>query len=72
MAGIRKTGQINSLKNLNETLHLGLTSKEINDMSQNQLMKKIFEIKKKYKLTIPKHSILKRKENHEWLGGLSY
>lgn len=63
MAGIRKAGQINSLKNLNETLHLGLDPKAIEEMSQGQLMRKIFEIKKKYKLTIPTHSILKRKEN---------
>ncbi len=67
MAGIRKAGQINSLKNLNEKLRLGLTPKEIEDMSQGQLMKTIFDIKKKHNLTIPTHSTLKRKEIGEHL-----
>lgn len=52
--GIRKQSKINALMVLNEKFDLGLT--KIEDMSTNQLTRKIFEIRVKNGLTINKTS----------------
>lgn len=50
MSGIRKSGKIKTLMNLNEQFELGMTYSDISNLSTSQLRRKIFEIKKTHSL----------------------